>query len=87
MMALAWKSSANSPGDPRTTARAVGFGIRGFDLACAILDGYDAVMLIDAVSRGGRPGTLYVIEPDLGPRAAIRNEGGKRPCNEPWASA
>ena len=45
--------------------RAVDFGIRGFDLACAILDGYDAVILVDACPRGGTPGTVYVIEPDL----------------------
>ena len=41
------------------------FGIRGFDLAYAILDGYDQVLLVDATARGGAPGTLYVIEPDL----------------------
>lgn len=40
------------------------FGIRGFDLACALLDGYDLVVLIDATRRGGPPGTLYLIEPD-----------------------
>lgn len=41
------------------------FGIRGFDLAYALLDDYDGSILIDAVQRGGSPGTLYVIEPDL----------------------
>jgi hydrogenase maturation protease len=40
------------------------FGIRGYDLAFALMDGCDAI-LIDAVSRGGAPGTLYLIEPDL----------------------
>jgi hydrogenase maturation protease len=39
-------------------------GIRGFDLAFALLDGYDAAILVDTTSRGGAPGTLYVIEPD-----------------------
>jgi hydrogenase maturation protease len=39
------------------------FGIRGMDLAYA-LSGYDAAVLVDAVPRGGTPGTLYVIEPD-----------------------
>ena len=43
----------------------IDFGIRGFDLAYAILDGYDAVIMVDATARGGAPGTLYVIEPDL----------------------
>ncbi len=41
------------------------FGIRGFDLAYALLDGYDATVFIDATPRGGEPGTIYTIEPDL----------------------
>jgi hydrogenase maturation protease len=44
--------------------RVVDFGIRGLDLAYALLDDCDATILIDAVPRGGPPGTLYVIEPD-----------------------
>lgn len=54
--------------------RAIDFGIRGFDLACAISDGYDAVILVDACPRGGKPGTLYVIEPDLGALTAANHE-------------
>jgi hydrogenase maturation protease len=38
------------------------FGIRGLDLAFAMQEGYDAVMLLDATPRGGPPGTLYAIE-------------------------
>lgn len=45
--------------------RVVDFGIRGFDLAYAILDGYDVTIFVDATPRGGAPGTLYTIEPDL----------------------
>jgi hydrogenase maturation protease len=41
------------------------FGIRGFDLAYALLDPWDTVILVDALSRGGAPGTLYTLEPDL----------------------
>jgi hydrogenase maturation protease len=44
------------------------YGIRGYDLAYALMDGRDAILL-DTVSRGGEPGTLYLIEPsfdDLG---------------------
>ncbi len=44
--------------------RVVDFGIRGLDLAYALLDGYEAVVMVDAAPRGGRPGTLYLIEPD-----------------------
>ena len=45
--------------------RVVDFGIRGFDLAYALMDDYDAVVMIDALPRGDAPGTLYTIEPDL----------------------
>jgi hydrogenase maturation protease len=45
--------------------KVVDFGIRGLDVAYALLDGHDAVILVDATQRGGAPGTLYVIEPDL----------------------
>ncbi|MGI8870420.1 MAG: hydrogenase maturation protease, partial [Mycobacteriales bacterium] len=38
------------------------FGIRGIHLAYALLDGYDLVVIVDAVSRGEQPGTVYVIE-------------------------
>jgi hydrogenase maturation protease len=41
------------------------YGIRGMDLAYAMLDGYDAVVLVDAAPRGRAPGSLHVIEPDL----------------------
>jgi hydrogenase maturation protease len=43
----------------------VDYGIRGFDLAYALLDPWDAVILVDALQRGGSAGTLYTIEPDL----------------------
>lgn len=45
-------------------ARVVDFGIRGLDLAYALLDGCGAAILLDAVQRGQPPGTLYVIEPE-----------------------
>ncbi len=43
--------------------RVTDFGIRGMHAAFEMLDGYDVVVLIDAVPRGGAPGTLYVIDP------------------------
>src|ERR1700760_131814 len=46
------------------------FGIRGFDLAYALLDPGNTVILVDALSRGEPPGTLYLIEPNL---AGVRN--------------
>lgn len=45
--------------------RVVDFGIRGYDLLLALLDGYDLTIFVDTVSRGGAPGTLYTIEPNL----------------------
>lgn len=45
--------------------RVVDFGIRGFDLAYALQDGYQTTILVDACSHGQPPGTLYVIEPDV----------------------
>jgi hydrogenase maturation protease len=44
------------------------FGIRGFDLAYALQDGYDAVILVDSYQHGNQPGSLCVIEPDLNQR-------------------
>ena len=42
------------------------FGIRGLHLAYELLDGdYDPTVLVDATPRGGEPGTVYLIEPDL----------------------
>jgi hydrogenase maturation protease len=46
--------------------RVVDFGIRGLDLTYALLDGYETVILVDAVPRGGVPGTLYILEPARG---------------------
>ncbi|MFW6084679.1 MAG: hydrogenase maturation protease [Gemmatimonadota bacterium] len=37
------------------------FGIRGLDLAYA-LEKYDVVVFVDAVPRGGEPGTVYLID-------------------------
>ncbi|MFJ6215398.1 hydrogenase maturation protease [Streptomyces sp. NPDC092296] len=50
------------------------FGIRGMDLAYALVDGYDAAVLVDAAPRGRPPGTLHVIEPDLGEAAGAAPE-------------
>ena len=47
------------------SVRVSDFGIRGFDLAYALQDGYETTILVDACPHGQAPGTLYVIEPDL----------------------
>jgi hydrogenase maturation protease len=48
-----------------TNVRVADFGIRGFDLAYALQDGYETTILVDACPHGDAAGTLYVIEPDL----------------------
>jgi len=41
------------------------FGIRGVHLAYELLEGYDALVLIDALPMAEAPGTVAVIEPDM----------------------
>ena len=57
--------------------KVVDFGIRGFDLAYALLDRFDVTILVDACPRGEAPGTLYVIEPDLNVSAQDAAEAGQ----------
>lgn len=46
--------------------RVIDFGIRGLDLLYDLLDDhYELVVIVDAIKRGGKPGTLYVLEPDI----------------------
>lgn len=49
----------------------VDFGIRGIDLTYALMDGHDAVVLVDAAARGEAPGTLSLIEPEAPSEAAL----------------
>ena len=42
--------------------RIADFGIRGVHLAYELLDGYDTLVLVDAMSRGEPPGTVSVVE-------------------------
>jgi len=41
------------------------FGIRGMDLAYALMDPYEVVVFVDAVPRGEEPGTVYLIEAEV----------------------
>ena len=41
------------------------FGIRGMDLAYALQDDYELVLIVDATPRGEKPGTVYLIEPEI----------------------
>jgi hydrogenase maturation protease len=42
----------------------VDYGIRGMHLAYDLLDGCDALVLVDAIPNAGTPGTLHVFEAD-----------------------
>jgi hydrogenase maturation protease len=42
--------------------RAVDYGIRGMHLAYDLLEGYDALVLVDAVPGSGEPGVVSVLE-------------------------
>ncbi|HKE76203.1 MAG TPA: hydrogenase maturation protease [Acidimicrobiales bacterium] len=45
--------------------RVADYGLRGVHLAYELLDGYDVLVLVDAVPMGEAPGTVAVIEPDV----------------------
>jgi hydrogenase maturation protease len=45
--------------------RVADFGIRGFDLAYALQDGYETTILVDAYPHGQPPGTVSLIAPNL----------------------
>jgi hydrogenase maturation protease len=42
--------------------KVVDYGIRGMHLAYDLLDGYDALVVVDAAPRGGRAGDVVVLE-------------------------
>lgn len=52
----------------------VDFGIRSYDLAYAIMEDYEAVILVDTTQQGRPPGTVYLIEPDLGQLDKLNGE-------------
>jgi hydrogenase maturation protease len=57
----------------------VDYGIRGMDLALALQENLDVVVLLDATPRGGDPGTLYVIEPVIDPDELALDAHGMDP--------
>jgi hydrogenase maturation protease len=52
------------------SVRVEDFGIRGVHLAYELLDGYDTLVLVDAVSSGEEPGTLTLMEAGEDPSEA-----------------
>jgi hydrogenase maturation protease len=51
--------------------RTVEVGIGGIGLVHELLDGCDALVVVDAVNRGGEPGSLYILEPEVPDASAI----------------
>lgn len=45
--------------------RVTDFGIRSYDLAYALMEPWELVILVDALPRGGEPGTVYTMEVEL----------------------
>src|SRR5262249_54147698 len=55
-----------TPDEFHVDVRVTDFGVRGLHLAYELaLGAYDAAVLVDAIARGGAPGTLYAIEVEL----------------------
>jgi hydrogenase maturation protease len=54
--------AAISPDDPNV--RVIDYGIRGMHLAYDLLDGWDTLVLVDAIPSRGNPGTLHVFQAD-----------------------
>jgi hydrogenase maturation protease len=48
-----------------TDARVIEVGIGGIHLVQELMDGYDVLIIIDAVERDSAPGTLHVLEADV----------------------
>lgn len=46
-------------------AKIIETGIGGMSLVQELMDGYEALIILDAYSRGGKPGELYFLEPVL----------------------
>jgi hydrogenase maturation protease len=56
--------------------RVADFGIRGFDLAYALMEGYETTILVDACPGKGQPGTLFALEPDLEDLNCVETQQG-----------
>jgi hydrogenase maturation protease len=54
----------------------VDYGIRGMHLAYDLANGYRSAILVDATARGGAPGTIYLIEPDLADAPTRSDQAG-----------
>lgn len=64
--------------------RVLDIGTRSYDLAYALMDGYERIILVDAIQRGERPGTVSLIDLGLAPfepeQEAIMNAHSLHPA-------
>ncbi|GAC1444982.1 MAG: hypothetical protein NVSMB52_04980 [Chloroflexota bacterium] len=51
--------------DVPSGVRIVESGIGGIALVHELMDGYDMLVMVDAVDRGGKPGQVYLLEMDI----------------------
>ncbi|MHB8596307.1 MAG: hydrogenase maturation protease [Ktedonobacteraceae bacterium] len=51
--------------DLPSTVKVVEVGIGGISLVQDLFDGYDVLMIVDAVEREGAPGTIFLLEPQV----------------------
>lgn len=49
-------------------------GIGGMGVIHALMEGFDALVVVDAVYRDGQPGRLYVLEPEVPPAEDLGRE-------------
>ena len=54
--------------------RVVETGIAGMSLVYELMDGCDALIVLDIVDRGRPPGTIMLIEPDLADPASLTHD-------------
>ena len=54
-----------------TDVKVIEVGISGITLVQELMDGYDGLLILDAVDRGGEPGTVYFFEPEVEDPGAI----------------
>ena len=49
-------------------------GIAGIGLVQELMDGYEALVIVDATDRGEEPGTVYLLEAEVPAREALTEE-------------
>lgn len=57
--------------DLQPLAKIIETGIGGMSLVQELMTGYDALLLLDAFGKGGKPGQLYLLEPELPDLSAL----------------